>query len=138
MWARPRRASRCKIYFYFFLTLCAYAHKVFFVNYQQARIRAEILKALAHPVRILIVETLLKGDQCVCELNKLANIDQSNISRHLASLKKAGIVIDRRDGMRVFYHLRAPCILNALQCTVEVMKAETKNKKLLLKEGMKK
>jgi len=108
------------------------------MNYKQAGIRAEILKALAHPVRVLIVETLAKGDRCVCELNKLADIDQSNISRHLALLKRAGIVIDRRDGMRVFYHLRTPCILNALKCTVEVMKSETNNKKMLLKEGMKK
>jgi len=103
------------------------------MNYQQAKIRAEILKALAHPVRVLIVEKLSKGDRCVCELNELADIDQSNISRHLASLKKAGIVIDRRDGMRVFYHLQPPCILNALKCAVEVMKNEDKNKKLLLK-----
>jgi len=103
------------------------------MNYQQARIRSEILKALAHPVRVLIVETLAKGDQCVCELNKLADIDQSNISRHLASLKKAAIVTDRRKGMKVFYHLRTPCILNALKCAIEVMKTEDKNKELLLK-----
>lgn len=115
------------------LTLCDYAHIVCAMNYQQARIRSEILKALAHPVRVLIVETLAKGDQCVCELNKLANIDQSNISRHLAILKQAGIVIDRRDGMRVFYHLQTPCILNALQCAIEVVKVEAKSKKLLLK-----
>lgn len=81
------------------------------MNYSQAKIRSQILKALAHPVRVLIVEKLSQGDRCVCELNKLANIDQSNISRHLANLKKAGIVADRRDGMRVFYHLRTPCIL---------------------------
>ena len=98
------------------------------MNYQQAKVRAEILKALAHPVRVLIVEALSKGDRCGCELNKLANIDQSNISRHLASLKKAGVVTDRRDGMKVFYRLQTPCILNALQCTIEVMRAARKEK----------
>jgi len=103
------------------------------MNYQQAKVRAEILKALAHPVRVLIVETLSKGDQCVCELNKLADIDQSNISRHLAVLKKAEIVTDLRDGMKVFYHLCCPCILNALQCAVGVMKTKDKNRRLLLK-----
>lgn len=97
------------------------------MNYPQAKIRAKILKALAHPVRLLIVETLSKGDRCVGELNDLADIDQSNISRHLAVLKKAGIVIGRRDGMRVLYHLRTPCILNALKCAVEVMKIEDKS-----------
>ena len=106
------------------------------MNYRQAKIRAEILKALAHPVRVLIVETLAKGDRCVCELNKLADIDQSNISRHLANLKKAGLVTDRREGMKVFYSLQTPCILNALKCAVEVMKTKDTNRKLLLK-GMK-
>lgn len=93
------------------------------MNYQQAEIRAEILKALAHPVRVLIVETLAKGDKCVCELNELADIDQSNISRHLAILKRSGILTDRRKGMKVFYHLQTPCILNALKCAVGVMKS---------------
>jgi len=98
------------------------------MNYQQAEVRADILKALAHPLRVLIVDTLTDGDQCVCELNKLAAIDQSNISRHLAMLKKAGIVSDRRDGMKVFYHLQTPCILKAFECAVEVVRAEAKRK----------
>jgi len=98
------------------------------MNYGQAGIRAEILKALAHPVRVLILETLSKGDKCVCELNDLADIDQSNISRHLSVLKRAGIVSDRRHGMKVFYHLRCPCILNALKCAVEVMRPPKKKK----------
>lgn len=102
------------------------------MNYSQAKVRSEILKALAHPVRILIVETLARGDRCGGELNKLADIDQSNISRHLASLKKAGIVTDRRAGMRVYYHLQTPCILNALRCAVEVVQTEAKNKIMLL------
>jgi len=94
------------------------------MNYRQARIRAEILRALAHPVRVLIVETLSKGDKCVCELNDLADVDQSRISRHLAVLKRAGIVSDRRDGMKVFYHLRCPCILAALKCVVGVVQLD--------------
>jgi len=98
------------------------------MNYRQAGIRAVILKALAHPVRVLILEALSKGDKCVCELNDLADIDQSNISRHLSVLKRAGIVSDRRHGMKVFYHLRCPCILNALKCAVEVMRPPKKKK----------
>ena len=90
--------------------------------------RADILKALAHPVRILIVSALTNGDQCVCELNKLADIDQSGLSRHLANLKKAGIVSDRRDGMKVFYHLETPCILRAFECAVDVIRADAKRR----------
>ncbi|MDD5483520.1 MAG: metalloregulator ArsR/SmtB family transcription factor [Kiritimatiellae bacterium] len=103
------------------------------MNFQQAIIRAKILKTLAHPVRVLIVDKLAKGECCVCELNALADIDQSNVSRHLARLKKAGIVADRRAGMRVFYRLQTPCILNALQCAIAVMK--TKSTASSLKHG---
>ena len=103
------------------------------MNYRQARIRADILKALAHPVRVLIVEALQKGDQCVRELNKLAKINQSNISRHLATLKKAGVVTDRRVGSMVLYHLQTPCILRAFECAVEVVHADTRRRNEYLK-----
>jgi len=99
------------------------------MNHKQAKVRADILKTLAHPVRVMIVDVLSKKDKCVCELNKLADIDQSNVSRHLAILKRAGIVTDRREGMKVFYHLQTPCILNALKCAVEIMKTEVIKKK---------
>lgn len=104
------------------------------MNYRQAKARAEILKALAHPVRMLIVDRLQKGEQCVCELNRLAKINQSNMSRHLAVLKKAGIVSDRRLGMNVFYRLQTPCILNAFDCALQVIKADGKRRMATLKE----
>jgi len=103
------------------------------MNYQQAKIRAEILKALAHPVRVLIVDALTDGDRCVCELNALVDIDQSNISRHLAVLKRAGIVSERRDGMRVFHHLDTPCILKAFECAVEVVNTSAKRRNKSIK-----
>ena len=103
------------------------------MNYQQAKARAVILKALAHPVRVLIVDALTHGDRCVCELNKLVKIDQSGLSRHLAMLKDAGILTDRRDGMKVFYHLHTPCILNAFDCAVDVVRADAKRRGQSLK-----
>lgn len=103
------------------------------MNYQQAKVRSDIMKALAHPVRVLIVSALTDGDQCVGELNNLANIDQSGLSRHLASLKRAGIVSDRREGMKVFYHLETPCILKAFECAVDVVRADTKRRNASLK-----
>ena len=115
------------------LTLCALSHIVACMNYQQAKVRADILKALAHPVRVLIVSALTDSDQCVCELNKLAEIDQSGLSRHLANLKRAGIVSDRREGMKVFYHLETPCILRAFDCAVDVIKADAKRRNESLK-----
>jgi len=103
------------------------------MNYKQAKIRAEILKALAHPARVLIVSALTDGDRCVCQLNELVNINQSNISRHLAVLKRAGIVSERRDGMRVFHHLETPCILKAFECAVEVVRTDARRRNKSMK-----
>ncbi|MFH1476630.1 MAG: metalloregulator ArsR/SmtB family transcription factor [Verrucomicrobiota bacterium] len=103
------------------------------MNYSQAQIRSDILKALAHPARVLIVSALMKGDRCVCQLNALVDIDQSNISRHLAVLKRAGIISERRDGMRVFHHLATPCILKAFECAVEVVRTDMKRRNKSMK-----
>jgi DNA-binding transcriptional ArsR family regulator len=88
---------------------------------EQAKVKAEILKALAHPIRIILVDALSKQDMCVCDLNTLVSVDQSSVSRHLSILKKAGIVSERRDGMRVIHHLDTPCILNAVGCAENVL-----------------
>lgn len=105
------------------------------MNYDQANIRAEIMRALAHPVRVLIVDALTDGEQCVCELNRLADIDQSGMSRHLAILRKSGILSDRREGMKVFYRLETPCILKAFECAVAVVKADARRKHETIKAG---
>lgn len=103
------------------------------MNYPQAKIRADILKALAHPVRVMIVDALCDGDRCVCELNRLVDLDQSGLSRHLGVLKKTGIVSERREGMKVIHHLETPCILKAFECAVEVVRKDTKRRNDSLK-----
>lgn len=103
------------------------------MNYEQAKRRAVVLKAVAHPVRVLIVEALQSGERCVCDLNRIAKINQSNFSRHLAVLKHAGIVADRRVGMKVFYRLVTPCVLNALNCAVQVIESDTQRRLTLVR-----
>ncbi len=105
------------------------------MNYQQAKIRADILKALAHPIRVMLVAALAKDDQCVQELNKLAEVDQSNISRHLAQLKRAGIVTERKQGQKVIHHLECPCILRAFECSVEVLRSVSARQKKAIQGG---
>ncbi len=105
------------------------------MNTAQARIRADILKALGHPVRVLLVHALTGGERCVCELQPLVDIDQSGLSRHLAILKRAGILSDRREGMKVFYRLETPCILKALDCAFEVVESETTRRQRALRAG---
>ena len=62
------------------------------------------LKALGHPIRLEILAILLReGEACVCHLEGLLGRPQAYISQHLARLREAGLVVDRRDGMNVFY-----------------------------------
>lgn len=83
--------------------------------------KAEIFKSLGHPTRLQIVEKLGDGEQCVCVLLEMFDIDMSTLSRHLSVLKNAGVVIDEKRGKNVFYSLRCPCILNMFDCLEEVM-----------------
>jgi DNA-binding transcriptional ArsR family regulator len=85
--------------------------------------RAKVMKALAHPSRLFIVEELSMGERCVCELTEMVGADVSTVSKHLGVLKRAGVVIDDKRGQQVFYRLRVPCILNFFGC-VEAVLAE--------------
>jgi DNA-binding transcriptional ArsR family regulator len=72
--------------------------------------RARILKALAHPSRLLIVDELARGERCVCELTGMIGADMSTVSRHLSVLRSAGVVRDDKRGQQIFYRLRDPAI----------------------------
>lgn len=95
--------------------------------------RAKILKALAHPARLLIVDELAQaGERCVCELTEMIGSDMSTVSRHLAVLKGAGLVEDDKRGQMVFYRLRVKCILNFFDCVESVLSSNAKNQLELL------
>jgi uncharacterized membrane protein YraQ (UPF0718 family)/DNA-binding transcriptional ArsR family regulator len=79
----------------------------------QLEARSRVMKALAHPTRLFIVEELSRGERCVCELTDGIGADVSTVSKHLSVLKSAGIVRDDKRGVQVFYRLRVPCILRA-------------------------
>jgi ArsR family transcriptional regulator len=83
--------------------------------------RAAILKALAHPSRLLIVEKLCEKPYCVCELTAMVGADTSTVSKHLSILKNAGIISDRKQGTSVYYSLEAPCLLRLLGCVESVI-----------------
>ena len=85
--------------------------------------RARIMKALAHPSRLMMVDELSRGERCVCELTEMVGDDISTISKHLSILKNAGIVADEKRGTKVFYSLRVPCVLNFFSCVEAVLKS---------------
>ena len=83
--------------------------------------RAQILKALAHPSRIFIVDKLSEKPYCVCELTEMIGSDPSTVSKHLSILKNAGIISDRKEGTTVYYSLEAPCLLRFISCVEQVI-----------------
>lgn len=95
-------------------------------------LRAQVVKALAHPTRLFIVDELAKGEQCVCDLTAMIGADTSTVSKHLSVLKQAGIVKDEKRGTTVFYQLRVPCILNFFGCIEVVIQSMTQERMRLL------
>ena len=88
--------------------------------------RADILKALAHPSRLIMVDELARGERCVCELQELVGADMSTVSKHLTVLKRAGLVESEKRGLRVFYCLLSPCVMNFFTCVESVIEARQK------------
>jgi len=94
---------------------------------------AKVIKALAHPTRLYIVDALAHGKpRCVCELTKLVGNDISTVSRHLAILKNAGIIEDERCGTQVFYHLCISCVPDFLQCVAGMLERNAKKHRKLM------
>lgn len=89
--------------------------------------RVGILKALAHPSRLLMVEELATGERCVCELRALVGADMSTISKHLAVLRKAGLVEAEKRGLQVFYSISCPCVTDFFTCVESVLAAHRKH-----------
>jgi ArsR family transcriptional regulator len=82
--------------------------------------QARIIKALAHPTRLFIVDELSRGERCVCELTDMIGAEMPTVSRHLSVLRNAGILEDEKRGLQVFYRLRVPCVLNFFKCVEAV------------------
>ncbi len=95
--------------------------------------QAEIVKSIAHPLRIAILDFLRNGEQCVCDIAKHIGSERSNVSRHLSVMVKAGVLGSRKDGLKVIYELKTPCILEFFSCVTGVLKQQAKENEKLLK-----
>lgn len=82
----------------------------------RSELRAQVVKALAHPSRLLIAEALIDGEQCVCDLTEVVGADISTVSKHLLIMKAAGLVEADKRGLNVFYRLRCPCLGDFFRC----------------------
>ena len=94
--------------------------------------RAKIIRAMAHPTRLFVIDELSRGERCVRELTDMIGSDVSTVSKHLTVLKNADIVQDEKRGAQVFYSLRVPCILQFFSCVETVLKSAAKEKMKLV------
>ncbi len=86
--------------------------------------RAEILKAIAHPARIEILELLRRGEECVCRICPALEGSQPNTSKHLATMKKAGLLDSRQEGTMTFYWVVDTRVYEMLELVDQMMRRE--------------
>jgi DNA-binding transcriptional ArsR family regulator len=70
---------------------------------------------LSHPIRVAILRLLAdRGELCSCEIEPRFNVDPSGVSRHLSALRDAGLVVSRRDGVRILHRLASPSVVKLI------------------------
>ena len=94
--------------------------------------QAEIARAIAHPLRIAITNFLKDGEQCVCDIAKYIGSERSNVSRHLSVMVNAGLLESRKEGLKVIYKLKCPCIVDFFACVTSVLRQQVKDGNKLL------
>jgi ArsR family transcriptional regulator len=96
-------------------------------------LKAEILKALAQPTRLKILELLRNGEKCICEIVPALNGEQSNISRHISLMQKSRLVTTRKDGVKVMVKVRDPEIFNILDKVSAILKNQMNEQRRLIR-----
>ncbi len=77
-------------------------------------LKADVLKAMAQPTRLKILEFLRDGERCICEIVPAINGEQSNISRHISLMQKSHLISTRKDGVKVMVKVRDPRVFEIL------------------------
>lgn len=96
--------------------------------------KAQFFRALAHPVRIKILETLVRGSRTVHELQKDLGLEQPIVSQQLVVLKNQSIVVAQKDGLFVRYTLRDPLIGELLDVARRIFNNHLLNTRGMLRE----
>ena len=95
--------------------------------------QAQIAQAIGHPIRLEIIDFLKNGEQCVCDIAEQIGAERSNVSRHLSVMVAAGVLEHRKEGLKVIYRLKCPCILDFFSCISGVLKQRVKDDSEILK-----
>ncbi len=102
------------------------------ITFEEAEIRSTIIKALAHPVRLMIVDLLREGQKPFSEINDLFRFDKSTVSKHLSVLKDAGMVSSRKEGQDTIYSLEVPCVTDFFECVTSVIEHNIRRQQLCI------
>jgi ArsR family transcriptional regulator len=87
--------------------------------------KAAVFKALAHPNRLRILEALRCDDEiCNCEIGPKLGLEQSNLSRHLLALSEAGLVVARKEGVRMMYYVSDPRVFTLVDLAGEIARLQ--------------
>ncbi|OGW38741.1 MAG: transcriptional regulator [Nitrospirae bacterium GWC2_56_14] len=100
---------------------------------QFIELQADMLKALAQPTRLKILEFLREGERCVCEIFPAIGEEQSNTSRHLNMMLSSGVLSRRKDGLKIYYAVRHAEILTILDTIKFLVKEDISGRNELLK-----
>lgn len=102
------------------------------MNEKILEMKAGILSAMAHPLRLKIIEKLRQGPCCVCKIIPCVGGEQSNVSHHLSILKRAGILVSEKRGLEVWYEVTDPVIFEVVDLIKYPLIRELKKKNSLL------
>ena len=105
-----------------------------FMEERVLELKAEILKALAQPTRLKILELLRNGEKCICEIVPALNGEQSNISRHISLMQKSNLVNTRKDGVRVMVKVSDPKIFEILDNVTLLLRKQIIETRKLVQE----
>ena len=94
---------------------------------------ADVLKSLSQPTRLKIIDFLRDGERCVCEIFPAIGEEQSNTSRHLNLMVSAGVLSRRKEGVKIFYAVKYPEILEIVELARQIMTQEISGRHRLLK-----
>ena len=96
------------------------------------QLKAEVLKVLAQPTRLKILEFLRDGERCICEIIPAINGEQSNISRHISLMQKSHLITTRKDGVKVMVKVRDPQIFDILDQVGMILKRQMQEQRKLI------
>lgn len=100
------------------------------------KLKTNIIKALANPIRLMIIDYLRDGEKCVCEITEKLGEEQSNVSKSLGILKSNGLIKDRKEGLNVYYRLNLCCINEFFCCLDNIISENLNQQKELVEKAL--